>query len=215
MKITYLGHSSFLISDGGTRIVTDPYGEIGFSFPHICCDAVTVSHFHYDHCNVGALSGVKAVFDRAGSFLFDGISIEGIPAFHDDCRGAKRGRNVIFKITMGETVLCHLGDLGQRFDGDLVAKIGHVDVLLLPVGGNYTIDGAEAAKYAKAIDPAVIIPMHYFVDGLNIDIEGCDRFLAAMERPMLSVGDTIELSALDARKKIILMERFIDGSDRA
>lgn len=208
MTIQYLGHSCFLLSGKSARLLTDPYGDVGFRLPDVCCDAVTVSHAHYDHCNVAAVKSSPTVFDRAGTYRFRDLLIEGIESFHDDCRGVKRGRNVIFKIEMDGVTVCHLGDLGQPFDADLVKKIGKTDILMIPVGGNYTIDGMEAGKYVRAISPSVVIPMHYFVEGLTIDIGGVEQFFSATEYPIQTVGCTYEVPSPVEGKKSIVMERM-------
>ncbi len=213
MKIRYLGHSSFAItSSGGDTLVTDPYDSaIGFAMPRVRARAVTLSHYHYDHANLAAVEGKPRVLDGAHAFEEGDFTVRGISSFHDDAGGKKRGENVIFTIEADGIKVCHLGDLGEKFSEERVRLIGSPDVLLIPVGGNYTIDGNEAAKYAKAISPKIIIPMHYKVRGLKIDISGVEEFLsrydgAAAERK----GCEISLSSKDicgATTKIYLMER--------
>ncbi len=211
MKINYIGHSCFLFRDeSGTSLLTDPYGEIGLPLPRLESDIVTVSHSHYDHCNVGAVGGDPVILSRAGKFSVRGVEIEAVESFHDDANGTKRGKNLIFSFVMDGVRICHLGDLGERFDLHTVRKIGKPDVLLLPVGGNYTIDGAEAAKYVKAVSPSVVIPMHYFVKGLTVDIGDEKPFLKALGGPFYR-GNEVELtgSTLPVIQKIIVMEREI------
>lgn len=209
MKINYIGHSCFLFREsGGTTLVTDPFGDVGLPFPRLKADIVTVSHGHYDHCNVGAVAGNPAVFREAGEFSFGGIPIRAALSFHDDANGSKRGKNLIFSFVMDGVRVCHMGDLGQRSEPSVLQKIGKTDVLLLPVGGNYTIDGEEAAWYAKALSPAVVIPMHFHVKGLTVDIGDETRFLAAMGGKF-SKASEVELTkeTLPREQKIIVMER--------
>ncbi len=209
MKINYIGHSCFLLKNGSTSLVTDPFGDVGLPFPRLECDVVTVSHGHYDHCNVRALVGEPAVFSRAGKFSVAGTEISAVESFHDDAGGTKRGNNLIFSFFMDGVRVCHLGDLGQKMDEGILQKIGKPDVLLIPVGGNYTIDGDEAAKYVKAISPAVVIPMHYHVKGLKVDIGDETRFLRAMGGTFVRQRE-IELDKdhLPKETKIIVMERI-------
>lgn len=213
MQITYLGHSSFFLETLGKRIVTDPFGGIGYPFPHVSADAVTVSHGHYDHCEVGAVGGAPAVFRSAGEYELGGIRISAYPSFHDDVHGAKRGANLIFRFEAEGVTVCHLGDIGEPCTPGQLQKVGKADILLVPVGGNYTVDAAGAAEYVRRIAPAVVIPMHYKTPGLQIDIGGVDAFLSlfAGEREVVRVGARIsfgreELEKLN--KKIIVMERI-------
>lgn len=213
MNLTYLGHSSFLLETGsGTRIVTDPYGAIGFAFPPVSADIVTVSHGHYDHCNVRAVGGTPVVLTAEGTFKSGGVSICALPSFHDEARGMRRGRNLIFKFQADGVTVCHLGDIGEPCSADLIEKIGHADVLLLPVGGNYTVGPVRAKEYVERISPVLVIPMHYFTEGLQVDIDGVEPFLALFEgqREIVRGGNTItfDRKSLDAfGQKIIVLER--------
>lgn len=209
MKIQYLGHSSFLLeSAGGTRVVTDPYGEIGFPFPRVKADGVTVSHAHYDHCNVAALGKRVKVFDRAGTFSLGEFSISSMERYHDDCGGRKRGKDLVFFLESEGVRVCHLGDLGEPFSPELAASFGKVDVLMIPVGGNYTIGGEEAAKYVRAISPRVAIPMHFYTPGLTVDISGPEAFLSHFSsvRRARELVVTRETPAVEG--KIIVLERL-------
>ena len=144
MKIQWLGHSSFRIL-GSKTIVTDPYGEIGLRFPDVRADIVTVSHGHHDHNAVEAVKGEPAIVDDAGMHKIADLSIMGYNTAHDDEQGAKRGHNIVFVIQMDGTRVAHLGDIGCIPDHNVLGALQKVDVLLLPVGGNYTIDGEQAA----------------------------------------------------------------------
>lgn len=207
MKLYYFGHSSFLLeADDGTRVVTDPYGEIGYPFPcGICADVVTVSHSHFDHSNVSAVGGDPLILSKAGEYVHKNVRISAVLRYHDEVRGAKRGGNLIFRICMDGISVCHLGDLGEPFSREVLDRIPHSDVLLVPVGGNYTIGSAEAKKYADALDPAFIIPMHYHIAGGTIDITDPDAFIklyGGAERM-----SCLELRApLSSKGKLIVME---------
>ena len=179
MIITPLGHSCFLLQEStGTTVITDPYSsEIGISLPPVSADVVTVSHAHYDHNNVGAVSGHPRVIDKPGLHDVKGVQIFGLNTYHDDHDGKHRGMNVIFNIRMDGVNVCHLGDVGHGPSPMMIEAIGPVDILLVPVGGNYTIDAEVAKEYVDRLMPSVIIPMHYKTDDVNIDIEGVDSFL--------------------------------------
>ena len=211
MKIRYLGHSCFLLADGaGTRIVTDPFGDVGFSMPHVEAEGASISHAHFDHANVGAVK-CGALFDRAGNYALGGIKVSAVESFHDDAQGKKRGKNLIFLFQTEGLTLCHLGDLGERCSPALLQKIGRVDVLLIPVGGNYTIGAAEAKEYIDALRPALVIPMHYKTEGLDIDVAPLDGFLKLVKGTEVEhAGCEIMINREKIDKKhtkIIVMER--------
>ena len=172
MKIRYLGHSSFLLTDGlGTRIVTDPYEGVGFSMPRgVQAEGVSVSHAHFDHCNAAAISGNPVIFDKAGNFALNAVQISAVNSFHDEVGGKKRGPNLIFRFQMDGMTVCHFGDLGEPCSPARIESVGPVDILLIPVGGNYTIDAVQAKEYVDKLRPAVIIPMHYKTPKLKIDL---------------------------------------------
>ena len=208
MKISYLGHSSFLLSSGGMDIVTDPYGDIGLVFPHTQADAVTVSHDHFDHCNVGVVGGNPVVFSEAGSFELGDVKISAVERYHDEAQGRRRGKNLVFSFEMDGLMICHLGDIGEPFTQELLAKIPPMDILLIPVGGNYTIDASEAKKYVDAFTPKIVIPMHYRVGGLTVDISDAQPFLDLFEN-IEKAESTVEFdkNSLAAGTKIVYMER--------
>jgi len=181
MKIKWLGHASFLItSDGGVRVITDPYtrgGGIDYGPIQETADIVIVSHKHQDHNNVGAVKGKPAVVDAPGSKNVKGIEFLGVPSYHDGAKGAQRGPNVIFCFTIDGVRVCHLGDLGHELDAGKLKEIGAVDVLLVPVGGFYTIDAGQAASVCDALKPKVVIPMHVKTAKCDYPITGVEDFL--------------------------------------
>ena len=210
MKIVYYGHSCFALQSGaGTSIVTDPYGDVGFHLPHITADIVTVSHGHYDHCNVDAVA-CKAIFDRAGDYDLSGMQLTAVKRWHDDAHGAKRGENLIFSYLIDGIRIVHLGDSGMCAE-ELPEGLSP-DILFIPVGGHYTIDAEEAMRYIARLSPKIVIPMHYKVTGLTVDIEGVARFLdaAGKKYPVSHAGSELEISRenLPQNTKIIVMERI-------
>lgn len=168
ITIEYFGHSSFGISDSeGMKIVTDPYDPImGYTFPSVSTQILTISHNHFDHNYLlyENLLYKQLYFSTTGSFKYDGIKMEGIPSWHDNEQGALRGPNTIYTYEINDIKVCHLGDLGHQLSKEQIKSIGKVDVLMIPVGGNFTIDSAEAVQVINSINPKVIIPMHYSTD---------------------------------------------------
>ncbi|MCL6472185.1 MAG: MBL fold metallo-hydrolase [Firmicutes bacterium] len=195
-QITWFGHSMFLIEDNrGIRIITDPYQEYtGYTPPKISADIVTISHHHRDHNNISTINGSPEVIDSIGKFNIKGILIEGIPSFHDEVRGKKRGENIIFKYNVGGITLAHMGDFGQPITDEQVGALLGVDVLMIPVGGVYTIDGKEAARVVKIIKPKIAIPIHYKTAHCAFEIDTAEPFLEEMD-VVKRKGSTIELSA--------------------
>jgi L-ascorbate metabolism protein UlaG (beta-lactamase superfamily) len=180
LKIKWVGHSCFLMtSDKGVKVITDPFDEkVGYPLPDEEADIVTVSHNHYDHNNVNALKGDFTLFESSGKHSVKGVDIVGISTFHDDAGGAKRGSNIVFIFNIDGIKICHLGDLGHMPNQKQLELIGAIDVLLIPVGGIYTLDYNQAAKVMNIIKPVVTIPMHYKTDVLSFKLDGVDRFLS-------------------------------------
>jgi L-ascorbate metabolism protein UlaG (beta-lactamase superfamily) len=181
MKVKWLGHSCFLItSETGLRIITDPYatgGGISYSPVNEAADIVTVSHNHRDHNNIAAVRGNPEVITGSGTKTAKGIQFNGIASHHDASKGRERGTNTIFCFTVDGIRLCHLGDLGHELSREEIAQTGNVDVLLIPIGGFFTIDARVAAKVAAGLKPKVIIPMHYKTPQCDLPITGVEDFL--------------------------------------
>ncbi len=178
MNISWYGHSCFKIQTKPKRgseeitIITDPFDKaIGLRPPQGQTDIATVSHAHFDHNNTKSLKGDFFEIDAPGEYSIKNVHIEGIESFHDDQNGKERGRNTIFIIESEDLRVCHLGDLGHLLTESQVEAIGEIDVLMIPVGGTYTLDTEEAEKVVGQLEPKIIIPMHYKVKGLKVDID--------------------------------------------
>lgn len=212
MKIRFLGHSTFAItSDTGVKIITDPYETgPGFTYGEIneSADVVTVSHDHRDHGNVAAVKGSPEVVRKAGSSTAKGIEFKGIASYHDDAGGTMRGGNIIFCFELDGVKVCHLGDLGHLLDDKQLAEIGSVDVLLIPVGGFFTIDARVATKVCDQLKPKVIIPMHYRTEKSFPDISWVDEFIKGKDNVIRQDSSEIEFKAgsLPASTQIVVLE---------
>ncbi|MBV7272719.1 MBL fold metallo-hydrolase [Clostridiaceae bacterium UIB06] len=199
MEITWLGHSSFLVEDSkGRKVLMDPFDEsVGYPIFQGEVDIVTISHYHFDHSYTEKVK-FNHIADKAGFFYLCDIPVAGIPSYHDKMQGAKRGENMIFIIEMDGYRICHLGDLGYILSEDEVKSLGKIDVLLIPIGGNYTINGKEASELAKHIDSHIIIPMHYSTAALSFQLDGLEDFLTHMKN-----GEKIGLNKLSINEKLI------------
>ena len=187
MQIFWRGQSCFQMvsssaKNGQVKIIIDPYSEeIGLKFPKSDADIVLSTHNHYDHNNIKAVSGNPFIIDGPGEYEVKGVFVQGIHSWHDEKQGSERGANTIYTIEVEDLKLCHLGDLGQtELTSEQLEKIGDVDVLMIPVGGFYTIDAKGALKILSQIEPKIIIPMHYALPKLKVKLDGVDKFLKAV-----------------------------------
>lgn len=209
MQIQYYGQSCFKITTKpagrGQEEVTifcDPFDKmIGLRPPQGSADIVLVSHDHPDHNNAGALKGDPYVVDIPGEYSVKGVNIVGISTFHDDKGGAERGLNTVYVFESEDIRLCHLGDLGADLTEKQLETINGVDVLMIPVGGKYTIDGEKAAQIVKKIEPKLVIPMHYKMKGLSVEIEDEKKFCQAMGNCPKEKINKITLKKKDLEEK--------------
>lgn len=210
MKIRYLAHASFLITaDDGTRIITDPYtaGQ-GFKYAPIdeAADIVTVSHDHGDHNNVAGIKGNPQVV--RDSATVKGITFKAVPTAHDDKGGAERGKNMVMCMVVNGVRIVHLGDLGHFLTDNQVTEIHKVHVLLVPVGGHFTIDAATATEVAEQVRARVIIPMHYKTDKSELPIGGVEEFVKAKDNVTMVDGSELEFTVptLPAGPQIMVLK---------
>jgi len=179
MTITWFGHSCFRIETKEGAILIDPFGkEIGLKPPRIKDNLVLVTHQHFDHNNIADVNPDAFIIDGPGEYEKQGISVRGVTSFHDKSGGKERGLNTIYVIKAEDMTVCHLGDLGQeKLDDNQIDNVGNVDILMVPIGGNYTIDYKEAMGVISQIEPKIVIPMHYKIKDLSVDIAGPEKFL--------------------------------------
>lgn len=179
MKIFWLGHSCFLLKgSNGISLLTDPFDEdVGYRLPRVRADIVTVSHDHHDHNNVGIIKGNPEVVRGPGRHYVMGIEFGGFNTYHDREKGRLRGSNTVFRFELDGVVICHLGDLGHILAEKQASDIGPIDLLLVPVGGMYTLEAAKAWSVVEQLQPRIVIPMHYSTPALSFELEGIEEFL--------------------------------------
>jgi L-ascorbate metabolism protein UlaG (beta-lactamase superfamily) len=214
MRLTYYGHASFLVEAGdGTRIILDPYrsGAYDGALKHAPidepADVVLASHDHDDHGATDTIPGNPQVFVFPTTATIGAVKIEGIPVEHDEAGGSKRGKNTIMIIDDGDLRLVHLGDLGHLLDKSATDKVGRVDVLIIPVGGYFTIDAKEAAEVVEALSPRVVIPIHYKTDKVDFPIGPVEGFLKTqgnVQRPNSSTFEVSQQTLPEARTTVVL-----------
>ncbi|OGK15113.1 hypothetical protein A2774_01540 [Candidatus Roizmanbacteria bacterium RIFCSPHIGHO2_01_FULL_39_12c] len=214
MDIKYLGHASFYLRSKDAKLVTDPFDPkmLGMKFPKTEADIVTVSHHHQDHNYVQGVSGDPLIIQLPGEYEKNKLRVTGFATYHDKQKGAERGENTAYKIEGDGISLLHCGDLGMVWDDAFTDKLGEVDILLLPVGGFYTIDAGEAAELVKKIEPSIVIPMHYNQAKLNQQIFAkltpVDAFLKKMGAEQIPPVSklTVKKEELGEEMKVVVME---------
>ncbi len=201
MKIKWFGHSSFLLTaSDGTKVITDPYvpgsydGAVGYDPIKDVAEGVTVTHDHADHNGYQQLAGSPKLVKGEGDFKVGPIEIKGYLTYHDNQNGALRGKNTVFVYEIDGLRVCHLGDLGHILSAGTVQAIGNIDVLLIPVGGVFTIDAETAHKVAKQLNARVIIPMHFKTEKLGFDIAPVDGFLAGQTGVKKTASPEVEIT---------------------
>lgn len=214
MKIKWYGHASFRITtEKGVRIILDPYrsgafgGAMGYGKITDEADIVLTSHDHEDHNYIKDIQGGFKHINRAGAYEEKGVKIQAIPSYHDTSKGKERGQNLIFIIEADGLTVGHMGDLGHVLEKDALKQIGKIDVLLLPVGGYFTIDAKEATKVMNDLSPLVTIPMHYKTEKCDLPIAGVEEFARDKKTVKATGSSEVEITKANLPKsqEIVLL----------
>lgn len=213
MIIDWLGHSCFKVTlKDGRKILFDPYDETtGYTPTKVEPDIVVISHAHYDHNDLSHVTGSYKVVDQPGSYTFDDLIIEGFKTYHDCEKGALRGENTVFLLTVKGLRVCHMGDIGCMPHDDVIQKLKKSEILMIPVGGHYTVDAKEALEICEVISPNIIIPMHFKTPVTSLDIAPLHDFLeiARSNYDISHLGKCyveIDKASLKKRTRIMVME---------
>jgi len=217
MNITWHGQSLFQIiaspqKGSLVKMVIDPYDkELGLRMPKLEADIVLATHDHHDHNNIKDVSGSPFVIESPGEYDVKNVFVQGITSYHDENQGKDRGRNTIYAIETENIRICHLGDLGQKeLTEDQVEAIGNVDILMMPVGGTYTISGQQAIKIMSQLEPSITIPMHYALPGLKLKLAPVNDFLKALGVKSVEPVKKLSVKKKDINPeeaKIVVMEK--------
>ena len=210
MKFKWWGHSCFSITlQKGKTLLTDPYNlEVGYKKIVDEVDIVTISHEHFDHNTVDQLSSNPALVRELGETEVEGIKIKGVSSYHDAQDGKERGENRIFVIDTGEGVICHLGDLGHSLNQKQLNDIGDIDILLVPVGGHYTIDAGQAYDVVQQLAVPVIIPMHYKTGVIDFPIKRVEDFISYFDpEQIVEINDSKQvIDELPEKQQVYLFD---------
>ncbi len=181
MEITWLGHSCFKLKSKNGTVITDPFDDsIGYQKGKLSANIVTVSHDHPGHNFTSGIEGNPKLITGPGEYEIGGIFIYGVSTFHDNTKGEERGKNTIYLIEIDDVKVCHLGDLGHIPTATQLDEISDIDVLLIPIGGNSTINAATAIELVNIMTPNIVIPMHYKTEAIARDLDSPDKFLTEM-----------------------------------
>lgn len=204
MQLIWYGHSCFMIkTDKGKRILMDPFDmSLGYNSDFPKCDLITISHNHFDHSYINKKNNTTKIINTCERFDSDFLHLKAINSFHDNYNGLKRGHNIIYIFKFENISLAHLGDLGHIPDISILNELNSLDFLLVPIGGNFTLNGIEAAKLCKLLMPHYIIPMHYKTPLTNLYLNDCKKFIISVSN-MSSItkinSNSIDLSSFDLK----------------
>lgn len=211
VEITWLGHSCFRLRDRAATVVTDPYGkDIGLILPRVRADIVTVSHDADDHNYVKGVKGEFRVLAGPGEYEVSSVFVTGL-----ELRGSKKKevavgpRNTVFLFEFDDLTVCHLGDLNiVPTQAQVEEALGAVDVLLIPVGGEETLNASQASEVVSLLEPHIVIPMHYKVPEVTLNLDPVVKFLKEMGLDKVVPQESLKVSrsGLPDETQIVLLE---------
>jgi len=202
ITVKWFGHSMWKISSNSISVITDPFADIGYKMqPVISADVILSSHDHFDHNNFDLISGNPKIINTEGKFKYKGVEIQTFHTFHDDTQGSERGDNLLMKFEIEGRNFLHCGDLGHMLSDELIADIGIVDAIMIPIGGHYTIDELTAKKIVDKIKPILVFPMHYKTEVLDFPIKPVENYLQLIDHHHHYDKNQIELNEDSFNKK--------------
>ncbi len=207
MEITWYGRACFRLKGREATVITDPCPpSTGFVAGKHDVQLLTLSHAHPDHTYTRSITA-GLTLTRPGEYESANVLVTGVRTFHDGSRGAERGENVVFSIEIDGVHIAHLGDLGHLLTEEQLSELGPVDVLLVPAGGVFVLPPAEAAEVVSQVNPKMVIPMHFQVDGGSTDLATVDGFLHEMAaEPIRQPKAQVTPSSLPDETQLVLLE---------
>ena len=210
MDISWFGQSAFRIKGKNAAIITDPFSAdyTGLKRIKSNADIVTVSHQHEDHNNSEVVEGLPFVVPGPGEYEVKGVRIQGIQTYHDSKQGKDRGMNTMYVLEIDGIFVLHCGDLGHELNTEQSADLPDIDIMLVPVGGVYTVDPATAVKVIAQVEPKVVIPMHYKLPGLKFDLGTLEEFVHVYGKKSVEPMNkyTITKDKLPENEELVVLE---------
>jgi L-ascorbate metabolism protein UlaG (beta-lactamase superfamily) len=193
MEITWYGLSCFRITERKhATVVTDPFSKtVGLPELKLKGEVVTISHAAKGHSNYRAVSSRQHLVDGPGEYEIGGVFITGIATFDE----SESSRNVVYVLNFNGLTIAHLGDMQQVPTQKQIEALEQVNVLLLPVGAGSSLNAAQAAELVSMLEPNIVIPMHYKVPGMKLELETVDRFLKEMGVTDVREENSLKLTA--------------------
>jgi L-ascorbate metabolism protein UlaG (beta-lactamase superfamily) len=207
MEISWLGHSCFQLRGKKVTLITDPFSpQLGHSLGKISAPIVTISHNHPGHNFVNGVAGDPRIVRGPGEYEISDVLITGVASYHDNKHGQELGRNTIYVIHMDDLIVCHLGDLGHILQEEQLEEVADADVLLIPIGGQHTINAAQAAEVISQVEPHIVIPMHYSPSIGDVP-NPLDKFCREMGIEAITPQPNLSItrSALPAETQVIIL----------
>ncbi len=208
-EISWLGHSCFRVRAREATLVTDPYNrKLGFDFGNPRADIVTVSRPGEKYSFLEAVKGEPKVLSGPGEYEVNGVFITGIGTYADDKQGKVRGKNTVYIFEVEGMVICHLGAIGHVPTAEQREQMSNIDVLLIPVGSNPTINASQASDVISTIEPHIVIPMHYRTDILDPDLDGLEKFAKEMGISDITAQERLNLKPSDLPEgtKVVILD---------
>ena len=215
MELKFLGHAAFELKlDDGKIMIFDPYeagsygGAVKYAKIEGDFDIAVVSHDHADHYDSDVISGIDNVVESEGSFTFEGVAVSTFPFFHDESEGSERGKNLVSIVEVSGRRIGHLGDLGHDITFDDIPELKGLDLMLIPVGGFYTIDAVTANKIVEEFEPMVVVPMHFKTDKVEFQINPVTDFTRLRDNVIEKGSSTLELTdqLFSGERKTVVLE---------
>src|SRR5436305_7240790 len=207
MEISWLGHSCFQVRGKNVSLITDPFSpQLGYSLGKVNAPIVTISHNHAGQNYVQGVAGNPRIVRGAGEYEISDVLITGVASYHDSKRGQELGRNTIYVIHMDDLVLCHLGDLGHPLQEEQLEEVADADMLLVPIGGQHTINATQAAEVISQVEPHIVIPMHYSPPIGDVP-DPLDKFCREMGIEAINPQSKLSItsSALPAENQVVIL----------
>jgi L-ascorbate metabolism protein UlaG (beta-lactamase superfamily) len=207
MEISWLGHSCFQLRGKNVTLITDPFSpQLEHSLGKINAPIVTISHNHPGHNFTGGVDGDPRIVRGPGEYEISDVLITGVASYHDNKHGQELGRNTIYVIHMDDLIICHLGDLGHILQEEQLEEVADADVLLIPIGGQHTINAAQAAEVISQVEPHIVIPMHYS-PSIGDAPNPLDKFCREMGIEALNPQPKLSItrSALPAETQVVIL----------